>query len=517
MDTGRPYNPGVTQLGPGQGTATTLVPGNPPVPDIAIAPGQFVPGAPPSQTTVTRPSFLSAFIQNLGPSIEGAMRAPRGSGFAGGIGGGFAGIEEQNRYDQNLAMQRTEQERKQLLEQSTLLNQQSETALRNAEIENYKRKPADKFLTTFADASGNQTALFQSPTGSPYTVKVGSAKLPEEMQPLGGARISQLNDAMMQRWNVLNPNTKPPSAFLLQPNATEKDFARTDKLLEAVERAQGTKANQQATMALREQTAAIANAARDEQPVYAFDPAQKQTVLTTKGEARSGGMRAVRKVSEADINKDTQMQRQLGDAQMNVSAYRVSSQAMDNLSLSDRRAVAALVGDDKFKAQFMGTQIPVDWFNRLLTNENWRNLPEEAKDAVVGYIGARGAIIAYTKAISGTGRLTESQLQTELKNLPDPSIPADIREKQFDRFQRNLDQASSGLPKIEGVESPSNIRSRIEGEANASKKAKQDAADSATGQFTDPNRSHKVGQLLIFKGKEMTVSKVYKDGSFDME
>jgi len=40
------------------------------------------------------------------------MRAPRGSGFAGGLGGGFAGIEEQNRYDQNLAMQRTEQERK---------------------------------------------------------------------------------------------------------------------------------------------------------------------------------------------------------------------------------------------------------------------------------------------------------------------------------------------------------------------------------------------------------------------
>src|SRR5205814_2025364 len=158
-----------------------------------------------------------------------------------------------------------------------------------------------------------------------------------------------------------------------------------------------------------------------------------------------------------------------------------------------------------------------DWYNRLLTNENWKGLPEEAKDAVVGYIGARGAIIAYTKAISGTGRLTESQLQTELKNLPDPTVPADIREKQFDRFQRNIDQASSGLPKIEGIEAPSDIRLRIEGEANASKKAKQDAADSATGQYSDPKRSHTVGQLLSFNGKEMTVTKVYKDGSFDMQ
>src|SRR5213076_2099978 len=125
------------------------------------------------------------------PSIEGAMRAPRGSGIAGGIGGGFSGIEEQNRYDQNLAMQRTEQERKQLLEQSTILNQQSETALRIAEIQNYARRPADKFLTTFADASGNQTALFQSPSGSAYTVKVGSAKLSDENQPLGPSKVGQ--------------------------------------------------------------------------------------------------------------------------------------------------------------------------------------------------------------------------------------------------------------------------------------------------------------------------------------
>lgn len=77
-----------------EGTATQLVPNAPPVPDIQIGPGQYVPGAQPSSTTVTRPSFLSAFIQALPASLGGAMAAPRGSGVAGGIAGGFSGIAQ---------------------------------------------------------------------------------------------------------------------------------------------------------------------------------------------------------------------------------------------------------------------------------------------------------------------------------------------------------------------------------------------------------------------------------------
>src|SRR5262249_17756826 len=90
------------------------------------------------------------------------------------------------------------------------------------------------------------------------------------------------------------------------------------------------------------------------------------------------------------------------------------------------------------------------------------DLPEDAKDAVVGYIGSRGSIIVYTKAISGTGRLTESQLQTEMQNLPRPSDPQDVAERKFARFQRNIDQAASGLPKIPGIDTPAEIRAKTE-------------------------------------------------------
>jgi len=202
--------------------------------------------------------------------LGGALSAPRGSGFAGGIAGGFQGIEQQNRYDQNLAMQRTEQERKSLLEQSTIQNQQSEKALRDAQIENYKRKPADKFLTTFKNGEGKEIGIFQSPVEGTYTQELGTSQPAEGMQPLGGVKVGQLNDALAQRWNVLNPGIKPPDAFLLKPDANEKDFARVDKILEATEKARGTKAQQDEVRALREQTAAIANQGKGEKPVIRF-------------------------------------------------------------------------------------------------------------------------------------------------------------------------------------------------------------------------------------------------------
>jgi len=258
-------------------------------------------------------------------------------------------------------------------------------------------------------------------------------------------------------------------------------------------------------------------------PVYAFDPKQNATVLTTKEEAQQGGMQAIRKVGETDIAKDTQTARQLGDAQLNVSAYRMASQKMDELGGTDIRNVARLVGSQEFKAQFLGAELPMDWANELAKNDSWQSLPQDAKEAVASYIGARGAIIAYTKAISGTGRLTESQLKTEMANLPDPTTPSDVREMQFQRFQRNIDQVASGLPKLPGVDSPAAIRQRIEGQAAAEQagRAKQAAQNAAqTGQYKNA-RGNKMqeGQEAYDTNRQYIgkVSKVYPDGSYDVQ
>ena len=334
--------------------------------------------------------------------------------------------------------------------------------------------------TTLTDLmTGNNGGPQVNPeTGQPYTrleayrtvqqAKQGAAQGAKQ-PPLDAATVSQINDMHTQRYRVLNPNKPLPPALTLRPGSTQQDYERVDRNLGQMESAQGTAAQREANNTFRRDAAANAAQSREERreekfglPVYAYDPDQKRTILTTQGVASQKNLQAIRKVSQPDIEKDTDKLRQIGDAQMNVSAYRMSLQGMNALSGNDLARVGALIGDDRFRLHFMGLEIPVDWYNQLRDNQKFNDLPEDAKDAVVGYIGARGSIIAYTKAISGTGRLTESQLQTEMQNLPKPTDPQDVSERKFARFQRNIDQAASGLPKIPGVDTPSEIRAKTE-------------------------------------------------------
>src|SRR5260370_34392990 len=124
--------------------------------------------------------------------------------------------------------------------------------------------------------------------------------------------------------------------------------------------------------------------------------------------------------------------------------------------------MGGVLGEDKFKAELMGMQLPADWFNKLADTENWNALSKSQQDAVVGYLGARGAVIAYQKAVSGSGRANKEQLELELQNIPTPLLPKEVRENQFDRFQQNIDQTGAGIPKIVGIERPTEIRQPIE-------------------------------------------------------
>jgi hypothetical protein len=223
----------------------------------------------------------------------------------------------------------------------------------------------------------------------------------------------------------------------------------------------------------------------DNKPVYAFNTQSKQLEQTTRSTVAANPTLYTNPVDvkESDIRKDTELARQLGDAQLNLSRYRAAAQKIDNLGLSEQRAVAALVGEDKFKAEFMGAQIPTDWLNKLLTSENWRTLPKTAQDAVIGFIGARGAVIAYQKAVSGSGRANKEQLELELQNIPNPLLPKDVREAQFERFQQNIDQTGAGLPKMVGIERPKEIQQRIEAE---------EARNQGATHIYDPNQKKAV-------------------------
>jgi hypothetical protein len=117
------------------------------------------------------------------------------------------------------------------------------------------------------------------------------ATVTEGDKPLG-PRVDQINQAMTARYQVLHPGAALPAHYVLPADATQKDFDRTDKLLQGEESAFGTNENRKQTAELRKQTSELAQANRthkDEQGVKAaafkaftpaMDSAERVNVMT---------------------------------------------------------------------------------------------------------------------------------------------------------------------------------------------------------------------------------------------
>jgi len=78
-------------------------------------------------------------------------------------------------------------------------------------------------------------------------------------------RISQLNQLFDSRYQALHPGQTAPAQMQLAPNATQKDFDNVDKVMEAEEKAVGTKAQQDAANELHRQTLVLAKQGRQDQ------------------------------------------------------------------------------------------------------------------------------------------------------------------------------------------------------------------------------------------------------------
>jgi hypothetical protein len=81
---------------------------------------------------------------------------------------------------------------------------------------------------------------------------------------------------------------------------------------------------------------------------------------------------------------------------------------------------------------------------------------------MTGYFRARGSLLAYQKALTGTGRTSQMGLQLEMPNLPEPYVGATVADKRMKAFQENIDVASKGLVRFPWLDSPDKVRSGIE-------------------------------------------------------
>jgi hypothetical protein len=88
----------------------------------------------------------------------------------------------------------------------------------------------------------------------------------------------------------------------------------------------------------------------------------------------------------------------------------------------------------------------------------------------VAALSLRGAVIAYQRAITQSGRSSDKQLSIEEAQLPRPEYDPQTRNAMLNRFQENINQVAKSLPRVAGVDRPLDVQANF---------AKQFAAEDA--------------------------------------
>jgi hypothetical protein len=337
----------------GQTTPPVAIPQPPMSEQANFPPGLLTAGAPVQipGMPIHRPSFIQAFLANLGPALATGLITSGSQGeqnFATGLAGGLAGIQSYQEKQFERAQQIQAQQRAAAAQQSSQALQAAQTQNLNQEMQ-IRQKAADYFNPTampsqsdvigaippqpgfMQDVSKTRAALGRlspdeeaefgsavslaartqdpSPLNNVVSKIVAARKRPEGEQLLG-ERVAQLNEALGNRYQVLNPGKPLPRSLTLPADATQKDFDRVDKLMESQERAVGTQAQQQTANAIRQQTFALAQQSAEDRrqqqdlvPVIGQDPKTGKDVLVSSGEAKQMGLTGAMKADAADVSK----------------------------------------------------------------------------------------------------------------------------------------------------------------------------------------------------------------------
>jgi hypothetical protein len=238
-------------------------------------------------------SILDAIGRSVAPGIEEGIPGTQGHHdyLVRGAQKAVAGEDTSNEAASKIAQQNAEAQHAQAgagleIQQAETLKEEGKRApkadlvtvgdgLYDAAKREWVREPSDKDkdkLTEIDPEFGK--AIHVAPTADGrYLVPSSSVgellkpqqpKEPKEGEMSLGERVPQINQAMTARYQVLHPGQPLPAHYQLPSDATQKDFDRTDKLMEGEEKAFGTKDNQAQTMELRKQTQQMAEQNRQD-------------------------------------------------------------------------------------------------------------------------------------------------------------------------------------------------------------------------------------------------------------
>jgi|SRR5579859_2090310 len=259
-------------------------------------------------------------------------------------------------------------------------------------------------------------------------------------------------------------------------------------------------------------------------PVFAVNPKTKQRELTTMADAKANGYTNPTKVSQADIEKETQLSSQVNDMQLNQSRYRVALNAMGDLNATDRLAMTHILSDPSLNnllLQGAGFPAVISMAEQSSKGQDWNSLSPDKQDALIGYLRMKNTGLLAQKVLTGMGRASKEALDIELANMPSPIEGATVGNKKLDAWQQNIDQMASRTVKLPWMEGPQDVRARIEGEGvnqyNQRQAAKPQGQYRGTPSQDTGKKAFEPGMAVVIRGVPRTVSKVYQDGTFDVQ
>jgi hypothetical protein len=280
--------------------------------------------------------------------------------------------------------------------------------------------------------------------------------------PIGPQGVKTAQDELGQ---ILSGSNIPATAFKFDPRMSYAD--RTGLLRDARDQADRARTyGQQETMQDKRE------ADKDKRtPVYAVNPNTGDVEKSNRYQAERVWNTSFREINPNTEKEDSNIIRNLNDVQLNTSRYRHAMDAIPtDISQNHALLMQQIIGDDKINAGLVGGMIPgADYILSTLKGtslaKSWNTLTDKEQDALIGYIRAKSAVIAYQKALTNSARFTERQLNLEMANIPVPFMGATLGDKQMNAWQENIDAAARGLPvNLPGQMAPKYYRQQLERE-----------------------------------------------------
>lgn len=392
-----------------------------------IVPGQVLTGMEPQAPTetsmmgipmsqpnpskhITRPTFMSAFLQNLGPALAGGAGK---ESFSAGVGGALQGIEEQKRHKQSYGLQQE------------ALSQKGEIAQANLGAANARQQSLffqQQLLEAQRQAGLNSRA---SGVQEGANTRAELAVTPEK-QAFNSLVKSGMNEA--DAFKTITDSKKNPTMAGIMLDAANGD-PKSQAVLKKIQDDKVQITNINANRFLNRLVTAINN-----------DTGQVENITEAEVVRRSEAGENLQPIGRPSAQFVQGVQRTVSEVPASVSRVREKIGAYDN---PNDRAILAKVAGSLGSPESGGLGI-VGWLRNLTDQSVKGGLSEQGQDLLVrlGSLAEIAGSMRSTLGIAATQSLTE-QIQSLVPGATTPNSKVAI--KQLDNFYQ-LAQRAVGTP-----------------------------------------------------------------------